>query len=284
MKRLILLWVFTIVVSGATMVYQKMTGPTYPVRFDIELGGASIKGRLPRSGDIHEDMKVAITVPNENVTAVMVWRRYPTSDEWTRTALVLEEGQLVTQVPKQGMAGKVEYSVEFSHGGETLTIPPEEAAVARFKGTVPSLVLVVHVICMIMGMLFSNAAGFDAFTGSHHLKTFSRFAFGFLMLGGMILGPVVQKYAFDAYWTGWPFGTDWTDNKLAIGALAWGLVMWRTWKSDSTNKAGRWEAVFAMIVIFVVYGIPHSIHGSTLDYETGEHIQVMMRTIESVLG
>ncbi len=133
-------------------------------------------------------------------------------------------------------------------------------------------------------MLFSNAAGFDALTGSHNLKIISRFAFGFLMLGGMILGPVVQKYAFDAYWTGWPFGSDWTDNKLAIGALVWAIAMWRTWKSDSSNKAGRWEAVFAMLVIFVVYSIPHSIHGSTLDYETGEHIQVMMRTIESVLG
>ena len=284
MKRLILLWVFTVVISGATMIYQKMTGPTYPVRFNIELDGESIKGKLPRSGDINEDMKVVITVPDETVSAVMVWRRFPTKDDWTHTPLVLEKGQLVSYLPRQGMAGKVEYSVEFSKGEQTITIPHEESAVARFKGTVPDVILIVHVICMIMGMLFSNAAGFDALTGSHHLKTFSRFAFGFLMLGGMMLGPVVQKYAFDAYWTGWPFGSDWTDNKLAIGALVWAIAMWRTWKSDSDNKAGRWEVVFAMLVIFVVYSIPHSIHGSTLDYETGEHIQVMLGTLNSMFG
>ncbi len=266
------------------MIYQKMSGPTYPVRFNEEIAGEKIKGKLARSGDIHEDLELAVTVPNDDISATLSWRRYPTQDEWTRTPFILDEGQLKAYLPKQGMAGKVEYTVEFAHKGETFTIPATEAAVARFKGTVPALILVVHVICMIMGMLFSNAAGFDALTGATHLKTLSRFAFGFLMLGGMMLGPVVQKYAFDAYWTGWPFGSDWTDNKLAIGALVWLIAMLRTWKSDSDNKSGRWEVVFAMIVIFVVYGIPHSIHGSTLDYETGEHIQVMLNTVQSVLG
>ena len=43
--------------------------------------------------------------------------------------------------------------------------------------------------------------------------------FATLGLGGMILGPIVQKYAFGAYWTGIPFGHDLTDAKNLVDAL-----------------------------------------------------------------
>ena len=284
MKRLFLLRFATFIITVSFLVYQKMSGPTYPVRYKVEVGGETLKGKFSRSGDIHDDLELAITTANENVKADLVWQRYPIKDGWTRVAFVRQDGQLKAYLPKQGMAGKIEYRVEITNGGETVVVPPEEAAVARFKGTVPNLILVVHVICMILGMFFSNAAGFDALTGAHQLKMLSRFSFGFLLVGGTILGPIVQKYAFDAYWTGWPLGDDWTDNKLAVGALVWLIAMIASWKSTPENKAGRWITVVAMIVIFVVYGIPHSIHGSTLDYETGEHIQVMVRSLNSMFG
>jgi len=283
LKRLFLLWFATFIITVAFLVYQKMSGPTYPVRYNVEVGGEVLKGKFSRSGDIHDDLELAITTANEDLRADLVWQRYPIKDGWTRVPFVREDGLLKAWLPKQGMAGKIEYRVEIFNGGDTAVIPQEEAAVARFKGTVPNLILVVHVICMILGMFFSNAAGFDALSGSHQLKNLSRLAFGFLLLGGTILGPIVQKYAFDAYWTGWPLGGDWTDNKLAIGALVWLIAMIATSRSNSENKAGRWITVLAMLVIFVVYGIPHSIHGSTLDYESGEHIQVMMINIQSLL-
>ncbi|MBW2704629.1 MAG: hypothetical protein JRF33_27750, partial [Deltaproteobacteria bacterium] len=182
------------------------------------------------------------------------------------------------------MAGKLEYSVEFAKDGQKVVIPPNEAAVARFKGDVANLVLAFHVSFMILGMLFSTGCGFEALTNGGAIKTLSRISFGFLLLGGLILGPVVQKYAFDAYWTGWPLGGDWTDNKLAVGAIVWLVAMWGTRHATVGRPSGKWWCVAAMITIFVIYGIPHSIHGSTLDYETGEHIQVMMREFVRFLG
>ena len=105
------------------------------------------------------------------------------------------------------------------------------------------------------------------------------------MVGGLILGPIVQKYAFDAFWTGWPLGEDWTDNKLAVGALLWLIAVIRTQQGGPDNpRAGKWWAVAAMLVIFVIFSIPHSIHGSTLDYETGEHIQALGSVLDRMLG
>lgn len=284
MKRVILLWTVAFFLTVAFLVWQKMSGPTYEVRFKTEVAGVPVKGKLIRTHSITGDMPVTINVTDPELEGTIIWRRYPTNDEWARLPMVNANGQLKASLPKQGMAGKLEYRVELAKDGQKVVVPPKEAAVARFKGDVPNLVLVFHVSCMILGMLFSTGCGLEALTNGGAIRTLSRVAFVFLLVGGLMLGPVVQKYAFNAYWTGWPFGHDWTDNKLAIGAIVWGLAMWRTRGAGVGRPSGKWWCVAAMVTIFVIYSIPHSIHGSTLDYETGEHIQVMMNAWERVLG
>ena len=85
---------------------------------------------------------------------------------------------------------------------------------------------------------------------------------GFLFAGGLILGPIVQLFAFDALWTGWPVGTDLTDNKTAVALLAW-VVTGIALRNSHRSKA--W-VLLAAIITLVVYLIPHSLYGSELDY------------------
>ena len=282
MKRIIIVWLIVLVATYGFLKWQRASGPTNPKQIHGALGDLVIDDQLLRTSTIDADLPVSIRVaaPDEpapdGLEAYVVWRRYPTADPWSRDALVYEQGYVKGALPRQPMAGKIEYHVEFVRAGQTLVLPADENAVARFKGSVPPVILLLHVTCMILGMLFSTGAGLEGLTNGGGLKTLSRLAFAFLFVGGLILGPLVQKYAFDALWTGWPLGEDWTDNKLAVGALVWLVAMWRTRKATATNPAGKWFAVAAMVVILVVYSIPHSIHGSTYDYETGEHIQVMM--------
>lgn len=282
MLRIVVIWLVTLALTAAFLVWQKVSGPTYEKTGTVRVGTVTVDYELLRTHSINGDLPVSIPVaapgvPDPDVRGTVIWRRFPTDDPWQRLPMRYEGGRLRAELPRQPMAGKLEYEVELIHGGETVHIPPQEAAVARFKGDVPELVLVFHVTCMVLGMLFSTGAGLDALTGgAAALKTLSRLTFACLLVGGLILGPVVQKYAFDAYWTGWPLGEDWTDNKLAVGALAWALATWRTRGAGPGRPAGRWWVVVAMITILVIYSIPHSIHGSTYDYETGEHIQALL--------
>jgi hypothetical protein len=79
----------------------------------------------------------------------------------------------------------------------------------------------------------------------------------------------VQKYAFGAYWTGWPNGGDLTDNKT--------LVMWGVWvllglaflvrSHWQRSDAGRLATLMAALVMLTVDLIPHSLRGSQLDYD-----------------
>lgn len=303
------MWTVTTVLTLGFLVWQKVSGPTYEVKVKSEVGGVAVRGELLRTHSINGDMPVVLNAGdpargNPGLLATVVWRRYPTSDAWERLPMTYAAGQFKAVLPRQPMAGKLEYTVEMQadpqlrdpayatglEAGDIKYFPPQKKgpAVARFKGDVPPLILILHVSFMILGMFFSTAAGFDALYRRGNLVTLSQLAFGFLLLGGCVLGPVVQKYAFDAYWTGWPNGGDWTDNKLAVGAVVWFLAMLLA-GLDARKKgrqgameavrmyapAARWSAVVAMVAILVIYSIPHSIHGSTFDYATGEHVQRM---------
>jgi len=91
-----------------------------------------------------------------------------------------------------------------------------------------------------------------------------------MTVGGMILGPIVQKYAFGAYWTGFPWGYDLTDNKTLIMWVVWiaaaGALGWKA-RDAAPGWRARFTVLAAAVVMTGVYLIPHSLRGSQLDYD-----------------
>ena len=137
--------------------------------------------------------------------------------------------------------------------------------VIRFKGHVPSWILIIHVFLMFFAYFFAILAGMLAIFHQRKFKRYSWITLFLIIIGGLIFGPIVQKYAFGVYWSGIPFGTDLTDNKLLISFIAWLVAVLVNYKQDR-----RWWIVAAMTVNVVVYSIPHSAMGSEFNYETGE--------------
>ncbi len=261
MRRPVSLWIFAFLITLGSAVYQRMTGPSYPSRGQVTLGGSEVKYRLPRTqGDGDAQMRVAI--PDAAVQGQVAWKRYKTKDEWTYLTMAREGGELVAALPHQPPAGKLMYRVILQREMERVTLGGAPVVI-RFKGEVPLAVLVVHVICMFGGMLFSTRAALEFFSPAPSYSWLILVTVILLSVGGLVLGPVVQKYAFDAYWTGWPFGADLTDNKTAVAWLAW-VIAW--WKTRRDPRAGAW-VVGAAVVTLVVFGIPHSAFGSELKYE-----------------
>ncbi len=268
MRRGVWLWILAVTITLAASVYQRMTGPTYPVRVSTEFAGAAVGGELPRSHSISSDMEVLLEVDDPAVTGVVRWRRFPSDEPWTATPLIRDAtGSLAAQLPAQPSAGKLEYAIILMSGEQELQVGGDEATVARFKGDVPVWVLAPHILLMFLGMLWSNRTGLEAVGGGPDRGRLALWTLGMLFFGGLVLGPIVQKYAFGAYWTGWPLGGDLTDNKLAVAVLAW---VWAAWRKNT--RWGRATAIFAALVVLAVFLIPHSMHGSTLDYSTMETI------------
>ena len=176
--------------------------------------------------------------------------------------MVFQDGKLSAVLPHQPPAGKLIYRVHLNKENTSITITDGDGIVVRYKGDVPLFVLIPHVILMFGGMLLSVRAAFEVFNKNKNLKKLIFATVVFLFIGGFFLGPVVQKYAFDAYWTGWPFGNDLTDNKTALAIFSWILAAFMLKRSKHPE---RW-AIAAAIITFAVYLIPHSVLGSELDY------------------
>ena len=153
------------------------------------------------------------------------------------------------------------YRVVLQDGGNSVPLTPEPV-ILRFKGDVPAVIMIPHIILMFLAMLFSTRTGLGALTRSSSLARLTLWTVITLGVGGLFLGPVVQKFAFGAYWTGWPLGQDLTDNKTIVAFLFWAVALWRIRKHP---QATGW-AVIAAVVLFAVYMIPHSVLGSELDY------------------
>jgi len=271
MRKSIVLWVIAVLVTLASAVWQRMTGPTYPVRFTRTVGEATVGGKLLRTQTAGQELPVTLRVETgTDVSGTIVWRRFPTGEAWREVTLQREGDRLTGGLPGQAAAGKVEYYVRVAADGETVRVPAAEAAVARFKGHVPLAVLLIHVLVMFLGMLWSLRGGLEALAGGPRLPQMARVTAVLLACGGLVLGPIVQKYAFDVYWSGWPLGEDLTDNKLAVAVLAWAVAVWRLRGYRADDRRGRSWAVAAMLVTFIIFMIPHSLHGSTLDYDSGE--------------
>ena len=66
-------------------------------------------------------------------------------------------------------------------------------------------------------------------------------------MAGLVFGPIVQKYSFGEFWTGWPNGKDLTDNKVLISFLIWVMALILNLK-----KERRWAVIFAAVTMFIV--------------------------------
>lgn len=259
-----LIWIFSIIFTLSLAVYQRLTGPTYPAMGHVNVGVQKIKYRLLRSEDSDKDARVRIKNVEEGISGYVKYKKFNIQEEWTKVKLEREGKNLVAYLPAQPLAGKLQYTVVLSKNGKTYEFP-DNPVVIRYKGAVPMWVLIPHILLMFLAMLLSTRTGIEALLKRKNTVNLALYTVIFFFFGGMILGPVVQKFAFGEYWTGWPFGGDLTDNKTFVALLAWVIAYWRLRK----NPSNRGWAIAAAIILLLVYLIPHSMFGSQLDYQSG---------------
>ena len=262
------IWIFAVLLTISAAVYQRMTGPTHPFKTEVRTGTQKFPLTFMRSHAGSTDCPVVLQIPDITVKGTLLYRKYPTKDEMTKVELKREGDKLVGSLPNQPPAGKIEYKVILDKDGAPLTVGAGAPVVVRYKGEVPAVVLAIHILLMFLAMLFSNVAGiFAAFKISSY-KNMTIITFIIIMIGGMVLGPVVQKYAFNEWWAGVPFGFDLTDNKTLIAFIAWVLALLMIRK----KSAPVW-VVAASLITIIIFSIPHSLYGSQLNQETGKIIQ-----------
>jgi hypothetical protein len=283
-----LLWFLAVIITLAAVKFQRSTGPTKPIDEQFSFNGQRFETSLPRSwetninnseasGDyesLNKRLKINIDIENlpDDIEGMLVYRLYPGNGP-SDTLKALREGSAFTvSMPSQPPAGKISYnfilknqSVSDSEQSEEIKLGGVDGVILRFKSHVPAGVLIPHILLMFIAMFVSNYIGIAAFSKTINLNSsviVLLFVFG---TGGLILGPLVQNYAFGAYWTGWPFGSDLTDNKTLLAFIIW-VAAWML----NRKKSRRYMYIIAAVVMLLVYSIPHSTAGSEYDRSKGQ--------------
>ncbi|PWB77037.1 MAG: hypothetical protein C3F15_04215 [Holophagae bacterium] len=262
----VLLWILAFVLAVALGAFQRMTGPTYPKHGSAVVAGHELQYSMPRTHGGDGGLRVRLAGVGEVVRGELSWRRFPTDEPWQSLPMARnDEGELEAVIPHQPPAGKVEYQVVLNDGSTTVHLPAGEPVVARFRAEVPAGVLIPHILAMFAAMMLATRSLLEEFRP--HRPRPRRLVLAtmvLLVVGGLFLGPAVQKYAFDAWWTGWPNGTDLTDNKTALATLAWlpaTLLALR-------NRPLRAAVIVGWLVMMGVFLVPHSFRGSQIDWSS----------------
>lgn len=262
-----LIFSLALTITLAAAVYQRLTGPTHPKRVSYLIDSVEYKSKLIRSGESDKDTKITLHLPI-NAIATLHYKRFMVNEDFSSIPfLAVDENRQEAYLPKMPAAAKLEYYIEIVEGANTHFLFKENPITIRYKDPVPAWVLIPHILFMFLAMLFSNLTGLQATFNIPSYKRNITVSLALLFLGGLILGPIVQKYAFGAYWTGFPFGYDLTDNKTLIAFAAW-LIAFITNRKNNRPVM----VILAAVVTIIIFSIPHSLFGSELDYESGKVI------------
>jgi hypothetical protein len=274
------LWVLAALLTLATFLYQDQTGPTQPIERSFQTAKGVVHTKFLRSENIGTDLTVMLLDPiPSGVTAQVKYRRYASDDSFKTVSMT----PMTTTVSRRGStqdvggigvklpslperAGKYEYFVYISDGsGAPVSITGDAPIYARYKGAVPTPVLLVHILVIFVSMMFALRTVMESMRKDGDYVWMIWATLGSLLLGAFVMGPLVQWYAFNVWWSGIPFGFDWTDNKVLAELVAWvfALVM------NTGGRRARWSVWLAGIVTLAVYFIPHSVFGSEYNYRSG---------------
>lgn len=273
-----LLWILAGVLTLVCFTYQDKTGPTYPLEGELATARGLVQFKFLRSETIGTDLQIMLIDPvPTGVSGYVEYRRFKSNDEWQ--SLPLEEGsfghtrrgrsELIqgvgVELPSlEERAGKYEYRV-YLDDGETGPISVTDKPIyARYKASVPTVVLILHIVAIFASMTIAIRTVFEALIDGEYKKLLWATLIS-LLIGGFVLGPLVQWYAFGVVWSGVPFGYDWTDNKVVVELIFWLLALYL----NRGDRRDRRSVYLAGIITLIVYFIPHSLFGSEYNYRTG---------------
>ena len=271
-------WILCGALAFAAFFFQNRTGPTYPLRGTVETGRGAVDFVFLRSEEIGTGLQIMLKDPvPAGLSGQVKWRRFKSADAWTLTPMAagsfrfhrrgdVEEvrgfGTILPSLPER--AGKYEYFVLLDDGSGARSVTGEKPVYARYKAPVPRMVLLPHILLIFLSMTLALRTGFQALRGGP-LKGLLWSTIGSLLAGAFILGPIVQRYAFGVWWSGIPFGTDWTDNKVLVELAAWVAAAILL----GHPRRARFAVLAATLVTLAIYLIPHSVFGSEFDYRKG---------------
>jgi len=257
------LWVIAVVIVLGAAAWQRMSDTTRPIQGEVLVSGQTVSYSLLGVGSSSEPIRVSVAAPEE-VSGNLRWRAADGEGEGAfQSSTMLRDGeQVVGFLPAQPPGTELEYSLVLAGPSGLTRIPTDGTVPLQIRGPVPGVLLFPHVGILILSMVVGVRAGLGAVWAMPDAGRLSKLTVAGLTVGGMILGPIVLSFAAGSYWTGWPLGSDWRANSLAMMWLVWVVAALAAHgvAEDATDRFARTTVIGAALVTVLVSLVPRSLY------------------------
>ena len=237
MKKSIVFWTIAVIITIASAIFQRVTGPTYQLSGSVMFEGKKIDYKLDRSHSSSSNYKIEIKTGDTQIKGVVKWRKNYRERE-PFIDVEMKSGQVLTaEIPAQAPLEKIQYMVELHKDSSSVTIPADKPVIVRFKGDVPLWVLIPHIFAMFFAMMLSTRTALESADNLKKIEKLAYWTVVFLFIGGFLLGFMMNHFAFGQMWGGFPIGNDITDNKTLIAFIGWVLAYYMI-KKKALPKLG----------------------------------------------
>ena len=155
MKRTTLFWIIAIVSTLIFAVYQRVTGPTYPLSGSVTLESKTIKYKLERSHSSGSNYLLAINTGDPSIRGTLYFKKFNTKSDYTEVVMSGSD-TLKAELPAQARLQKLDYYIKLFKEQSSVQVPAEKIVTIRFKDDVPLWVLIPHVFAMFFAIIFSG--------------------------------------------------------------------------------------------------------------------------------
>ena len=125
MKRTILFWILAIVITLVSAVYQRVTGPSYPLSGKINFDGKEISYKLERSQETVKNYQIEIETGDEAISGTLFWRKFNSGNDFTAIPMTGSK-KLIAELPVQQRLEKLDYYIQLSKNDKTVILPKEQ--------------------------------------------------------------------------------------------------------------------------------------------------------------
>jgi hypothetical protein len=187
--------IIAILLTTGAIVYQRMTGPTQTRQVNFAFNEQTYNITLPRTSSTTDDCRIILERKELTLSANLIFKKYPSHDAFDTLPFQKEGEILVCKIPVQPPAGKLVYYMQVTNGEMQQDVVKDQPVVIRFRGHVPVYWLIPHIIFMFLAMFLANLSGMLAIFRNFRFRVWSILTLLVFIIGGMFLGPMVQKYA-----------------------------------------------------------------------------------------
>jgi len=278
------LWVVACLAMVAAGFWEWQAGGVRPWRGEVTIAGRSVPYQLPGSAIAEQPLRVTVGAAPEVVGTVR-WRHVLEGEDFQGLTMLRDGDVLVSLLPPQPAGGRIEYQLVLVGPFGLARIPSDEPVAVRFRGQASALVVLPYVAVALLSLLVGVRAGLAALFARPEARLLTWVTAGGVTLGGLILGPVVQRSTFGAFWSGWPFGPDPIDNRTLVVWVAW-MVAAATMAParGATDRFARTVVMAATVALVAVALLPQSLHPSRVDPDDDATASLTSRHPEEPVG